>query len=1057
MDFPWLSCARTAKAYGLVIALVFSALLARFLLDPFLNDQLPYVTFFIGVALATFLTDLGPSLAAVVLGGLAADYFFLEPRHSFAFIGQANYVGLAMYLLTALTIVGFGQTLRAFRRHAERATSGLQQQIVARERVELALRESESRFRSVANTAPVMIWMSDTTKRCIWFNKTWLEFTGRTMGHELGEGWTQLVHAEDLARCLQVYERAFDARETFTMEYRLRRHDQEYRWLLDQGCPRLDPDGTFLGYIGSCIDITERRHSEAQLRESEERFHTLADNMSQFAWMADATGWLFWYNQRWYDYTGTTFDEMQGWGWKKVHHPDHVDRVEDKWREAHETGKPWEDTFPLRGRDGTYRWFLSRAMPIRDGAGKVVRWFGTNTDITQVREAEEALRQSEERYRRLYESIDEGFCIIEVVFDGCRRAVDFVFLEVNPSFERQTGILNAKGQRIRDIAPDHEAHWFDLFGTVALTGEPKRFEYPALELHRWYEGYAYRVGEECERKVGIIFNDITERKQAEERLRQNEERLRLALSAGHMGAWDIDLRTGHVTWDARQYELFGLPQTDQPVDMTMFYNLVHPDDLVSLQSAAAEAEVTGSFAHEFRIVGRDNSVRWIAGVGATLNNKEGQAVRMVGVNYDVTERRKTEADLRTSAEQLERMVQTRTKELVQSQERLRSLAAQLNLAEQRERKRLASELHDSLAQWLVLCQFNLGQVGPAVLGHDAVEKIQQTEDLLKQALNYSRTLIAELSPRVLQDHGLTAGLNWLGKEMQRQGLTVRVVGAGDCEATISEDTSGLLFQSVRELLLNALKHAQCKEVVIRLYQGDGSLYIEVQDDGIGFIPAPAGEATISSKFGLFSIEERMTALGGKLKVYSEPGCGTTATLVLPLTDSSTAVRNVTRDTQGTGPGTVSASFSVIATEVIRTLLVDDHPMMRQGLRSLLMTYSNIEVVGEAADGQEAVELAERLRPRLIIMDVNMPRMNGIDATTAIRARWTDTSVIGLSVHASPETDRAMRAAGAAMLLPKETAARGLYQAIHKVIAGESNSRDQMTAMRGDIGDRSHQA
>lgn len=122
-----------------------------------------------------------------------------------------------------------------------------------------------------------------------------------------------------------------------------------------------------------------------------------------------------------------------------------------------------------------------------------------------------------------------------------------------------------------------------------------------------------------------------------------------------------------------------------------------------------------------------------------------------------------------------------------------------------------------------------------------------------------------------------------------------------------------------------------------------------------------------------------------------------------------------------------------------------------------MTYSNIEVVGEAADGQEAVELAERLRPRLIIMDVNMPRMNGIDATAAIRARWTDTSVIGLSVHASPETDRAMRAAGAAMLLPKETAARGLYQAIHKVIAGESNSRDQMTAMRGDIGDRSHQA
>ena len=136
------------------------------------------------------------------------------------------------------------------------------------------------------------------------------------------------------------------------------------------------------------------------LRESEARFRELADNISQFAWTADATGWRYWYNKRWYDYTGTTLEEMQGWGCQKVHHPEHVNRVVQRIRHSFETGAPWEDTFPLRSKDGDYRWFLSRALPIRNEAGDVVRWFGTNTDVTEQIEAESALRESEARLVR---------------------------------------------------------------------------------------------------------------------------------------------------------------------------------------------------------------------------------------------------------------------------------------------------------------------------------------------------------------------------------------------------------------------------------------------------------------------------------------------------------------------------------------------------------------------------------------------------------------------------------------------------------------------------------
>jgi PAS domain S-box-containing protein len=257
-----------ALRYGSAFLLVLLALLIRWPFQPLLGSTTPFLFFFPAIMTAAWLGGLRPGLLATGLSALAADFFLMDPPLTLTF------ASLSMGVQTAL-FAGIGgfmslliEKLHQARRRVEAAALESLRRTEEVRRVEGAARESEERFRIMADKAPVLIWMAGPDRLRDWFNRPWLEFRGRTMEQELGDGWTEGVHPEDLQSYLDLYNASFDARREFSMEYRLRRHDGEYRWILAKGIPRFGPGGLekFEGFIGTCLDITDRRNAEEELR-----------------------------------------------------------------------------------------------------------------------------------------------------------------------------------------------------------------------------------------------------------------------------------------------------------------------------------------------------------------------------------------------------------------------------------------------------------------------------------------------------------------------------------------------------------------------------------------------------------------------------------------------------------------------------------------------------------------------------------------------------------------------------------------------------------------------
>jgi PAS domain S-box-containing protein len=226
-------------------------------------------------------------------------------------------------------------------------------------------------------------------------NQCYCELTGRSLEDLARIRPVDVTHPDDRERTRELYQRAMEFNRAFEIEKRYLRPNGESVWVHQALTAIRDEEGKPIYSLTVVNDITARKQAEAALLESEQQLRTLADSIPQLAWMAAPDGSIFWYNRRWYEYTGTTFEQVQGWGWQSVHDPETMPLVLERWRESLRTGTPFEMEYPLRRADGAFRRFLTRVIPVHDSHGKVTGWFGTNTDIEDQKQAEEAIRQQQ--------------------------------------------------------------------------------------------------------------------------------------------------------------------------------------------------------------------------------------------------------------------------------------------------------------------------------------------------------------------------------------------------------------------------------------------------------------------------------------------------------------------------------------------------------------------------------------------------------------------------------------------------------------------------------------
>jgi PAS domain S-box-containing protein len=916
---------------------------------------------------------------------------------------------------------------------------------VERVRAEADLRDSEARFRSMmADAVPQIVWITDADGRNEFFNRQWFDYTGaQREPTTAAEVAATFLHPEDVALTMAAFDQARQTGSTYTIEHRIRSADGEYRWFLVRGEPYRDPrKGTIVRWYGASIDIHDRRQAETQLRESEERLRFLDRLAENTQTLTDATeimsltARLVGQHLRVSICAYADMDEdedgftIRG-DWSAPGSSSIVGRyrLADFGRLAVESlsaGLPLvvnDNLVELAPEEAaTFRNIgiaaticmplvkggrLTALMAIHDRAPRV--W--TEAELSLLREvtarswahvervaAVAELRVSEARYRTLFEAVDAGFCVVEMKFDLEGRAIDYRLAEINPAFERQTGLYDAAGKWVSEAAPGLERHWYDIYGRVALTGETVRFENHAEPFGRWYDVHAFRTGAPDEHRVAILFNDITERKHAGDRLRELNATLEERVAArtaerNHLWTLTEDM-LARADYQGRMSAVNPawtkvLGWSEQELLTNPYADIIHPEDVeVTVAALLSMGETKQPTRFENRIL--TSSGKWKP-IGWTVS-PEPDGMNFIAVGRDLTDYKAREQQL------------LETQEALRQAQKMEAMG-QLTGGVAHDFNNLLTPIVGSLD---MLQRRGLGGEREQRLIAGAMQSADRAKTLVQRLLAFARR--QPLQPTAVDVSKLVDGMADL--LASTSGPQIRLVVETDKNLPAAQADPNQLEMALLNLGVNArdampdggtLRITATAEAVglghrSRLTPGIYVL-LSVADTGIGMDEATLARAVepfFSTKgigrgtgLGLSMVHGLASQLGGALTIQSRLGVGTNIELWLP---ASAAQAEVSGSIDNVAPATAVRGVA---------LLVDDEEPVRMSTADMLIDLGY--EVTEATSAEEALRLLNSgLYPDLLVTDHLMPGMNGTDLARFVKSERPRVKVLIISGYAESE-------------------------------------------------------
>jgi len=639
--------------YGIAILLVTAVLIISRWPASHLQEH-PAALFLCAVMISALLGGAGPGLLATVLSCVAFNYYFLEPRYSFA-IKSEEMPRFVIFIVSAVVASSLSaaqrsatESLRQARdyltetvKELQRTNDALQAESRERRQIENRLRRSEGYLAEAQKlTHTGSFGWSVQSGEIRWSDETFRIFECDPKTKPTLELILQITHPDDLACVKETIERAVREERDLDFAHRLLMQDGSSKHLKVVAHVIRDKSGE-IEFVGAVMDITSAK-------EAEDRIRLIIDAVPAQLWTENPEGIVDFVNRRWIDYTGMTLEQAVGSGWNRMVHPDDIERVLTKWRKLIAEGKPREIESRLRRSDGEYRWFLSRCYPLVDRSGHILGWYGSDTDIHDLKQAEETLRRSEGYLAEAQRLSHTGSWAsspvtgeIKYLSEECYRVLGFDQHVGQPRYETF----------IQRIVPEDQAKVREAVETAGRENSEYELEYRIIhpggeirDIHVIGHPVLGPSGIAVE-FVGTVI-DITERKRAEGALRRSEAYLAEAQRLTHTGSWAYNIGTKELIHSSEEHSrLFGFDPESGVPSFEELVQRIHPEDRApAMQEFESPSRAGTDFDAHFRIVHPDGSTKYVYGTGHPIFNASGDLVEFFGTVMDVTERKRAEEE-----------------------------------------------------------------------------------------------------------------------------------------------------------------------------------------------------------------------------------------------------------------------------------------------------------------------------------------------------------------------------------------------------------------------------